>query len=389
MTDLEHITVTELNSILKDILKKNTQKNIRVKGELSGYKKYNNTIYATLKDDLSAISLIKFKVQEDFKNGDLVIVSGSVDFYSKNGNINLVCSKIELAGEGLILKKLNDTKIKYQNMGYFDNKKEFPNKIKSIGIVTASGGAALQDILFVLNSNKFDGKIFVKNSPVQGIDCPKGICAGIKYFNSFKTVESEKVDLIMITRGGGSIDDLMGFSDPSVIEEIFKSEIFVMSAVGHEVDNMLSDFAADIRAPTPSIGAEMISKAGPNKLLKLESYKDKILIYDNIIKNKCEFIKKNLFSTKKKMYLTVYDNNNKQIFELNKILDKFLFDKILTVKGDLKNIKSNIDLIKTTQYNAVLIKKNKPVKSVDFIEDGVYYIKIAGKMKKIELKIIE
>ena len=384
MTDLEHITVSELNSFLKDVLKNNTQKNIRVKGELSGYKKYNNTIYATLKDDLSAISLIKFKVQEDFKNGDLVIVSGSVDFYTKNGNVNLLCNKIELAGEGLILKKLNDTKIKYQNLGYFDNKKEFPKQIKSIGIVTASGGAALQDILFVLNSNKFDGKIYVKNSPVQGVDCPKGICAGIKYFNS-----SKEVDLIMITRGGGSIDDLMGFSDPSVIEEIFKSEIFVMSAVGHEVDNMLSDFAADIRAPTPSIGAEMISKAGPNKILKLETYKEKLGMYDTLLKNKFDFLKKNLFSSKKKMYLTVYDNNNKKIFELDKNVDKMLFDRILSVKSDLKNIKSNIDLIKTSQYNAVLIKKNKPIKSIDDIDDGIYYVKIAGKLKKIEIKIIE
>jgi len=384
MTDLEHITVSDLNSFLKDILKNNTQKNIRVKGELSGYKKYNNTIYATLKDDLSAISLIKFKVQEDFKNGDLVIVSGSVDFYTKNGNVNLLCNKIELAGEGLILKKLNDTKIKYQNLGYFDNKKEFPKQIKSIGIVTASGGAALQDILFVLNSNKFDGKIYVKNSPVQGVDCPKGICAGIKYFNS-----SKEVDLIMITRGGGSIDDLMGFSDPSVIEEIFKSEIFVMSAVGHEVDNMLSDFAADIRAPTPSIGAEMISKAGPNKILKLETYKEKLGMYDTLLKNKFDFLKKNLFSSKKKMYLTVYDNNNKKIFELDKNVDKMLFDRILSVKSDLKNIKSNIDLIKTSQYNAVLIKKNKPIKSIDDIDDGIYYVKIAGKLKKIEIKIIE
>jgi exodeoxyribonuclease VII large subunit len=384
MTDLEHITVTELNNFLKDILKKNTQRNISVKGELSGYKKYNNTIYATLKDDSSAISLIKFKVQEDFKNGDLVIVSGSVDFYSKNGNINLVCNKIELAGEGLILKKLNDTKMKYKNLGYFDNKKEFPKQIKSIGIVTASGGAALQDILFVLNSNKFDGKIYVKNSPVQGIDCPKGICAGIKYFNS-----SKEVDLIMITRGGGSIDDLMGFSDPSVIEEIYKSEIFVMSAVGHEVDNMLSDFAADIRAPTPSIGAEMISKAGPNKILKLETYKEKLGMYDTLLKNKFDFLKKNLFSSKKKMYLTVYDNNNKKLFELDKNVDKMLFDRILSVKSDLKNIKSNIDLIKTSQYNAVLIKKNKPIKSIDDIDDGIYYVKIAGKLKKIEIKIIE
>jgi exodeoxyribonuclease VII large subunit len=382
MTDTEHITVTELNNLLKETLKKNSPKNISVKGELSGYKKYNNTIYATLKDDTSSINLIKFRVTEDFQNGNMVQVTGSIEFYSKNGNINLMCNKIELAGEGLILKKLHDTKMKYKNMGYFDNKKEFPKHIKSIGIVTASSGAALQDILFVLNSNKFDGKIFIKNSPVQGVDCPKGICSGIKYFNS-----SKEVDLIMITRGGGSIDDLMGFSDSSVIEEIFKSEIFVMSAVGHEVDNMLSDFVADIRAPTPSIGAEMISKAGPNKMLKLETYKDKLSMYDNIIRNRCDTIKKNLFSTKKKIFLTFYDNNNNKIFELDKNLDKIIFDRFLSIKSNLQNIKSNIDLIKTSQYNAVLIKNNKPIKSIDDLDDGIYYVKIAGKMKKIELKI--
>jgi exodeoxyribonuclease VII large subunit len=382
MIDTEHITVTELNNLLKETLKKNSPKNISVKGELSGYKKYNNTIYATLKDDSSSINLIKFRVTEDFQNGNMIIANGSIEFYSKNGNINLMCSKMELAGEGLILKKLNDTKMKYQNMGYFDNKKEFPKQIKSIGIVTAYSGAALQDILFVLNSNKFDGKIFVKNSPVQGVDCPKGICSGIKYFNS-----SKEVDLIMITRGGGSIDDLMGFSDSSVIEEIFKSEIFVMSAVGHEVDNMLSDFVADIRAPTPSIGAEMISKAVPNKMLKLESYKDKVLMYDNIIKNRYDTIKKNLFSVKKKTLLKIYDNNNNKISKLDSILDKIIYDRFFKFKADLNNIKSNIDLIKTTQYNAVLIKNNKPVKSIEDIDDGIYYVKIAGKMKKIELKI--
>jgi exodeoxyribonuclease VII large subunit len=384
MTDTKHITVTELNNLLKETLKKNSPKNISVKGELSGYKKYNSTIYATLKDDLSSINLIKFRTTEDFQNGNMVIATGCIEFYSKNGNINLMCSKMELAGEGLILKKLYDTKIKYQNMGYFDNKKEFPKEIKSIGIVTASSGAALQDILFVLNSNKFDGKIFVKNSPVQGIDCPKGICSGIKYFNS-----SKEVDLIMITRGGGGIDDLMGFSDPSVIEEIYKSEIFIMSAVGHEVDNMLSDFAADIRAPTPSIGAEMISKAGPNKILKLESYKDKVLMYDTVIRNKFDNLKRNLFSTKKKTLLKIYDNNNNKICKLDTNLDKIIYDRFLKLKGDLNNIKSNIDLIKTSQYNVILIKKNKPVISIDDIDNGIYYVKIAGQMKKIEIKIIE
>ncbi len=386
--DTDHITVTQLNLFIKDILKENTQRNIKIKGELSGYKKYNNTVYATLKDDKSAINIIKFKVQEDFKNGDLVIVSGSVDFYAKSGNINLVCNSIELQGEGIILKKLFELKTKYDKMGYFNNKKEFPKTINSIGLVTAASGAALQDILFVLNSNKFDGKIFIKNSPVQGNDCPAGICKGIKYFNDFK-YNNNPVDLIMITRGGGDIDDLMGFSSPLVIEEIYKSDIFIMSAVGHEVDNMLSDFVADIRAPTPSIGAEMICKATVNKTNQIELYRDKISNYNTIIKSKLENVRRNFNSTKKKMYLNIYDQNKTRLKAIEDSVNSILHNKLSSIKQDLNNIKLNIDLIKNSEYNAVLIKNNKPIKSIDDIKDGVYYIKIAGKLKKIDIKIYE
>ncbi len=125
----DYISVTQLNLFIKDILKENTQRNIKIKGELSGYKKYNNTVYATLKDDKSAINIIKFKVQENFKNGDLVIVSGNIDFYTKSGNVNLICNSIELQGEGIILKKLFELKTKYEKLGYFNNKKEFPKTI--------------------------------------------------------------------------------------------------------------------------------------------------------------------------------------------------------------------------------------------------------------------
>ncbi len=239
--------------------------------------------------------------------------------------------------------------------------------------------------MFVLNSNKFDGKIFVKNSPVQGNDCPTGICKGIKYFNDFK-YNNNPVDLIMITRGGGDIDDLMGFSSPLVIEEIYKSDIFIMSAVGHEVDNMLSDFVADIRAPTPSIGAEMICKATVNKTNQIELYRDKISNYNNIIKIKLENVRRNFNATKKKMYLNIYDQNKTRLKLIEDGVNSILHNKLSSIKQDLNNIKSNIDLIKNSEYNAVLIKNNKPIKSIDDIKDGVYYIKIAGKLKKIDIK---
>lgn len=383
---MTEISITELNAYIKENVKKTSLNNLKIKGEISGLKKYNNTIYASLKDDISSINIIKFRSTDNIKNGDLVIITGYLEFYSKNGTIQIICNNIEHTGEGNILKKLEELKIKFKNKGYFDNKKKFPENIKSIGIVTASNGAALQDILYVFNNNKFDGKIFVKNSPVQGIDCPKGICNGIKYFNDFK-VNNKRVDLIMITRGGGGIDDLMGFSNSSVIEEIYKSNIFIISAVGHEVDNMLSDYVADLRAPTPSIGAEIISKSTPNKILKINSYRDKLDIYIKFIHNKYENIKKNFNLQKKKMYIKIYELNIKRINNIEDYIKNIISNKINILNNNLNTIKSNIYIIKNNEYNALLMYNNKIIDNIDKIKNGIYIIKINGKNKKIEINI--
>ena len=382
---VEPISVSELNILLKDEIKKSFAKKITVVGEISGYKKYGSTIYANLKDDISCINIIKFKANADnFANGDLVCATGNIDYYIKNGNINFVCYNLENIGEGNIQKQLENLKQKYEKLGYFKNKKPFPKEIKSIGIVTAKDGAALQDILFVLKSNKFEGQIFVKNSPVQGVDCPKGICSSIKYFNQ----SEKKVDLIMITRGGGCIDDLMGFSHPDVIEDISQSKIFVMSAVGHEVDNMLSDFVADIRAPTPSIGAEIICKNSINREKVIEMYKQNNLIINQNIKIKFNFTKSNMFVIKKKMYMNIYNTNNNLLIKLEKLLDDTVLDRFKNTHHEIDKIKSNIDILKHNEYNALLIQNNNQIKSIDEIKNGKYKIKINGKMKEIKIIII-
>ena len=398
----DSISVSQLNILLKDELKKSFSAKISVKGELAGYRKYggnnnstinnstinNSTIYATLKDDISTISIIKFRANQDnFNNGDMVCVTGNIDYYIKNGNINFVCTKIENIGEGNIQKQLENLKQKYENLGYFNNKKPIPQNIKSIGIITAKDGAALQDILFVLNSNKFEGQIYIKNSPVQGIDCPSGICDGIRYFNQ-TVFNNKKVDLIMITRGGGSTDDLMGFSHPNVIESIYKSEIFTMSAVGHEVDNMISDYVANIRAPTPSIGAELICKVCTNKDVIIQEYRNKIEFAKNIIYNKITCAKKNFFTIKKKMYNTIYTHNNDKICVLNNNLIELVRNKFMYIRHDLDKIKSNIEIMKHNEYNAILIQNNKQIKSINEIVSGKYKIKINGEIKEIKIQII-
>ncbi len=385
---IDSISVSELNILLKDEIKKSFSKKISVVGEISGYKKYGATIYANLKDDISCINLIKFKASDDnFTNGDLVCATGNVDYYVKNGNINFVCSKLENVGEGNIQKQLENLKQKYEKLGYFNNKKVFPKNIKSIGIVTAKDGAALQDILFVLKSNKFDGNIYIKNSPVQGADCPKGICNGIEFFNQYVDKNKNKIDLIMITRGGGGIDDLMGFSHPDVIEEISKSNIFIMSAVGHEVDNMLSDYVADIRAPTPSIGAELICKACINKDKIIDNYKQNNNLIQHNIKNKLNHVKSNMFSIKKKMYMNIYDKNNNILNKLDKILNDSVMDRFKNIHYEIDKLKSNIDIMKQNEYNALLICNNKQIKSIDEIKNGKYKIKINGQIREIKINI--
>jgi len=421
------LTVSELNVLLKDELKKIFNQKISVKGEISGYKKYNNTIYANLKDDISSISIIKFRCENDIvANGDMVEINGNIDYYIKNGNINFVCNKIINTGIGNIQKQLENLKKKYQNLGYFDNKKTLPKNIKSIGIITAKDGAALQDILFVLNSNKFDGEIYIMNSPVQGIDCPNGICKAIKYFNESENNidllmitrggggiddlmgfshpngickaikyfnESENnIDLLMITRGGGGIDDLMGFSHPNVIEEIFKSKIFTMSAVGHEVDNMLSDFVADIRAPTPSIGAEIICKNSINKNDYIIKYKEKCmekLTYSKqLIENKLNLLKRNFCSIKKKMYLNHYEANKNKIEMLDNMYINLINKKFSLIKNNTEIIKSNISILKHNEYNVILLKNNISITDIDDISNGIYDVKINGKTKKIKISLL-
>lgn len=286
-------TVSELSNEIKTALLKNIPDKLTVEGEISNLKISNGNLFFTLKDEESAISVVSWSYEKYFSvsisNGDKVEVSGKLTCYSKNGTYSLQIFKLLKQGIGELHASYEKLKKKFQDKGYFDNKKEFPDKINNIGIVTSPEGAALQDILYVLNKNKFYGKVFIKRCMVQGNMCGSSVAEAIEYFNEFKidkkirSSTNNKVDLIMVTRGGGSFEDLMGFSDSKVVKAIFESDIFVMSAVGHEVDFMLSDFAADIRAPTPSIGAELISKTQKLILEKLNELSD---YFSVTVKNK-------------------------------------------------------------------------------------------------------
>ena len=279
---------------------------------------------------------------------------------------------MEKQGVGNLHSAYEKLKKQYQSKGYFNDeiKKKLPSNLKNIGIITSPEGAAIQDILFVLNKNKFQGKVFIKRCMVQGNSCAKSIVESIEYLNNFKFQEGKskkKLDLIMVTRGGGSFEDLMGYSDSKVIESIYESDIFVMSAVGHEIDFMLSDFIADLRAPTPSIGAEIISKKNKEKLEVFEDLENYI---NNNLKDKISNI---ITSFKSRLDILALLNKNpiesldKKISDLNILeekLTKYMESQIINYSLKLSNMekrleKFNFDKFEDMGVAQVLIKNKE------------------------------
>lgn len=304
---MEEVTVTELSNNIKYVLNnKFNNKTIKVTGEISGISTRGQTTYLKLKDDSSSIDVIFWQTELDNKHGEKVEITGKINYWSKTSQIKFVGSDIKLFGIGALHKQYEDLRIKYEKAGYFNNRKPLPKMVKNIGIVTSANGAALQDFLYVLNKNTFSGNIYVYNCIVQGSGCPLSVAKGIKFFNKSFTInditDSDtidtynssnnkcSVDIIIVTRGGGSFEDLMGFSHPKVIESIYKSKKYVISAVGHEVDNMLSDSVANYRAPTPSIAGEVVSSININKKKKLDELDMKIKnIKDNLLQTLYKF----------------------------------------------------------------------------------------------------
>ena len=253
-------SVTELNSIIKEILE-GTFPAIRLEGEISGLKTQSSGhIYFSLKDSSSLVSAVMFRGSAQHlsffpKDGMKVQVSGKLSVYPPQGRYQLIVSKMSLAGEGEILKMLEERKRKLYAEGIFDEerKRNLPLFPKTIGIVTSPTGAALRDILQITKRRNPGISVVIFPSMVQGDEAARTIVQQIKNANAAKLC-----DVLIVGRGGGSLEDLLPFSEEEVVRAIAESEIPVVSAVGHEIDWALSDYAADKRAPTPSAAAELV-----------------------------------------------------------------------------------------------------------------------------------
>lgn len=253
-------TVSELNRDIKDVIKSNFDTRVSVIGEISNYKESYTHVYLTLKDTTSMINVVSWNHKRKFssiqlKNGDKVTINGIITVFEKSGSYQLTAFDFKVSGVGDLYKKYMETKDQYEKKGYFNDsqKKSLSGYIRNIGIITASNGAALRDLLYVLKKNNYMGNVYIKNCIVQGNDCPNSVA------DCINKLDNKDFDAIIITRGGGSFEDLMGFSHYKAIEAIHNAKSCIISAIGHEVDFMLSDFVADIRSPTPSVAGEIIT----------------------------------------------------------------------------------------------------------------------------------
>ncbi len=372
----ERYTVTEIGNVIKDLITDEFgRKEIILTGEISSIKSSGNNTYFNVKDESSAIDVISWNNNLTNEKGDEVEMKGSIAYYNKTNRINFNCKAIKNNGVGVVHIEYEKRKKKFNDLGYFDNSKPLPNSITNVGVVTSRDAAAIQDFLYVMKKRGFIGNIYIYNCLVQGDRCHQSISAGIKYFNkpftvnqidSDESIDSDKsydsddatieeVDIIVITRGGGSFEDLMGFSHEMVVEAIHNSNKYTISAVGHEVDNMLSDYTANYRAPTPSIAGETLCDIYLNKKNR----------YIELIK-RMQYIKQDILS-KLKNFKDSVSNLAKDINDPNQLV-KQRQEKISEIIKSQQYIKKDI-LFKLNSYKDRLIYlKNKLIDPYDLLK---------------------
>lgn len=256
------LTVSEINDFIKRIFDGMPQfSDLLIQGEISNFKNHYATghFYFTLKDESSAIRAVMFRSYAERvkfvpENGMKVTVHGRISAYPRDGQYQIYCDTMEPLGVGSLFAAFEQLKNKLSKEGLFDeaHKKTLPRFPETVGVVTSATGAAVRDIINISRRRWPIAKILIYPALVQGEGAAKSVAGGIEYFNA-----TNSADVIIIGRGGGSIEDLWAFNDEALARTVYASEIPVISAVGHETDFTISDFVADLRAPTPSAAAEL------------------------------------------------------------------------------------------------------------------------------------
>ncbi|NLW02435.1 MAG: exodeoxyribonuclease VII large subunit [Clostridiaceae bacterium] len=274
---MNSLTVRELTAYIKQLVDSDMLlSNLCVTGEISNFKHHSSGhMYFSLKDQDAVIRCVMFRTYNARmrfmpEEGMKVIVRGYVSVYAPGGTYQLYAEDMQPDGTGSLYLAFEQLKQKLEALGWFaqERKKPIPRLPRAIGIVTSPTGAVIRDMLNILQRRYPNIRVVIYPSAVQGIEAPAQLIRGIRYFN-----EAKNVDVIIIGRGGGSIEDLWPFNDEGLARAIYESSVPVISAVGHETDFSISDFVADLRAPTPSAAAELVV---PEKTV----LKERLMMYE-------------------------------------------------------------------------------------------------------------
>jgi len=359
---MESIKVDNLNNLSNIITKNLPNVFYELTCEISKPHKSGKHIYLGLKDDNNFMNGIIWDSNINLNDGDKIKIKGKLNFYKKRGNLSLIIQELELCEDkGKLFKQYKEIQNYCHKHGYFDmdHKLKLPNLIRKILVLTSlnDGAAAFKDFKYGIEKNKLILNISSMNVAVQGENCPKDI---IDVLNNVPTIND--FDLIIIMRGGGSFEDLFGFSNLDLIKSVYKCNTPILSAIGHNIDNPLLDLVADIYTPTPSFAADFIYNTNMHYFndIKNISKKFQSILQKDLMKLFEELVEKELILEKQKniieTYSVIYYNNilkdiNNNLLKLEKI----------SIKPDHINVYNNDNiLLKNEEDFKQLLERNQP-----------------------------
>ena len=344
----------------------------QVKGEISNFTPATSGHwYFTLKDSQSQIRVVMFlrdnkKLNWQPKNGLEATVYGQIGVYKPRGEYQIICQDIVRKGKGALQEEFEKLKEKLNQEGFFKRKNPLPFLPQHIGIITSPSGAAIRDILNILKKKQKGIQVTVIPALVQGESAPESLISALK-----KAEKLKDIDVLILTRGGGSMEDLWAFNDESLARTLYTFPKPVISAVGHEIDFTISDFVADVRAPTPTAGAELVVKEASDLNQKLQ--KTTFLLFQNI-KRELKFLHDKCTSLKCLSPSKKIQDFQQNLDELNANLKKNFLNQNYLRKQELKRMVSlieNVNPLKILSRGYCMVsKKEKIIKSAKELKKG-------------------
>ena len=397
-------SVTDITRFIRDLLEsEESLQDLWVEGEISNLSRpASGHLYFTLKDRNAALRCVMWRNQVAKlvslpNNGDAVEVHGSISIYEASGNYQLYGDMLRPAGEGALYQEFLRLKTKLEEEGLFDpqRKREIPAWPQTIGIVTSPTGAALQDMLDTLQRRYPLVRVVLAATQVQGSQAPSGIVAAIQALN-----ELIKPDIILLARGGGSLEDLMAFNDEQVARSIADSTTPVITGIGHETDFTIADFAADLRAPTPTAAAEL---ATPNQIDLHSSLHDLSRDLTSAMTSALFEMRRRLDSQFNQLLfrtpLSQVHRNQQRLDELNQRASRALAHKIILRRTHLDGLELHLHSLNprailkrgysiVSQSDGSLVSSTKQVQSGDHLQvhvsDGEFPVRVQGTREAIK-----